>query len=485
MVALSGGADSVYLLHVLAAARPRPRLLAVHVDHQLRGWESDRDARFAAALCAELSVPFRRVSAALEHGPALEARAREARYDALCHAARATDIGLIVTGHHADDALETLLQRMTRGTALAGLVGPRKRVSITRSMTSRSGEGPKAEAAIAVARPLIGLCREEIRATLRAVNSVWVEDSSNASERFTRNQIRNQLLPRLAEIGGEHALTSLRAFGAAIEELEEHCAALTADWHWSPPVHAAARHAVNDGGRGGTLARADLMRLPRPLLSRVLWRLLTEGVGAAPARANLEAIVDDIALGRTAFHGLPRGFSLQLRSDLVLLEPPAVSRATVHETQARTTSSHSAEQPLMVPGRVTLADGRAIEARFQDVAGRAPLSRSRLVVELDAALCTGPLVVRFARAGDRFNGLGAPGSKPLTRFLADAGVPRSSRAAVPLVVAGDEIAWLAGIRPAARLCVTERTTRRLVLSLVHEAPVARGAETAARPVDER
>jgi tRNA(Ile)-lysidine synthetase-like protein len=237
------------------------------------------------------------------------------------------------------------------------------------------------------------------------------------------------------------------------------------------------------------------MQLPRALLGRALWRLLTEGVGAAPARATLERIVDDITLGRTAFHGLPRGFSLQLRSDVVLLEPPPPASDSAHDSGAdvRATlfddAGPAAERPLAMPGSVTLADGRVIEARLFDVAVRAPVSRSEFEVELDARLLAGPLVVRFPRAGDRFRGLGAPGSKPLARFLADAGVPRASRAVVPLVVAGSEIAWVAGIRPAARLRVTPKTTRRLVLSLVHagldRGVAAPGPRTPALPFDER
>lgn len=494
-VALSGGADSVYLLHVLAAAVPRPRLLAVHVDHRLRGAESERDARFAGALCDELKVPFQRVEAPVAPGAGLEARAREARYDALCRAARAADIGVIATGHHADDALETLLQRMARGTSLAGLAGLEKRVAITRAMSARAAQPVKGAEPIVLVRPLIGLRREEVRSTLKAHHVAWIEDSSNQSARFTRNRIRHELVPCIAEIGGEGALDNLRAFGAAIEEFEEHCAALTADLAWSAPVRAAARRGVRDIDCGGALPRPRLMQLPRALLARALWRLLTEGVGAAPSRAVLERIVADVASGRTGFHGLPRGFSLQLRSDVLLLEPPKPASPGVHATDAHATATlfdvatPTAELPLAVPGRATLADGRVIEARLLEVAVRASIPRGELQVELDADLLRGPLVVRFARAGDRFRGLGAPGSKPLARFLADAGVPRASRAAVPLVVAGGEIAWVAGIRPAARLRVTAHTTRRLVLSLVHagleRAPRATGPRTRRLPFDER
>ncbi|MBL8857169.1 MAG: tRNA lysidine(34) synthetase TilS [Planctomycetes bacterium] len=498
VVALSGGADSVYLLHVLAAAVPAVRLLAVHVAHGLRGEESERDARFAADLCTALNVPFKRVEAPLyPSATGLEARAREVRYAALCRAAREADIGVIATGHHADDALETLIMRMIRGTALEGLAGLEKKVALTRPMNNARGCAHEriedGGTPLVLVRPLIALRREEVRRTLSAEGLAWIEDGSNASDRFARNRVRHALLPRLDEIAGPAALENLRAFGSAVEEFEEHCAALTTDIHWSPPVHAAARRGIHETDLGGSIQRALLMRLARPLLKRALWRLVTEGVGSAPSRRVLERIVDDLASGRTAIHGLPAGFSLQLRSDLVLLEPPATVPAARSHDSAQLdlfeTHTSASAQPLSVPGRARLADGRVIEARVLEVKSTATVSRSELDGELDLELLDGPLSVRFARPGDRFRGLGAPGARSLARFLADAGVPRNGRGRVPLVCAGDEIVWVAGVRPCERARVSERTTRRLVLRLVHkdaERPTRRRTSSApVLPFDSR
>ena len=126
LLALSGGADSVLLLHWLAAARPRPAVLAVHVDHGLRGAESAEDARFCGELCQALAVPLvvRRIELERD-GPDLEARARAARYAVLAEEARAAGHLTLLTGHHGDDVLETLLTKWVRGSELAGLRGPR------------------------------------------------------------------------------------------------------------------------------------------------------------------------------------------------------------------------------------------------------------------------------------------------------------------------------------------------------------------------
>ena len=115
-----------------------------------------------------------------------------------------------------------------------------------------------------------------------------------------------------------------------------------------------------------------------------------------------------------------------------------------------------------LPGTAQLPDGRSIVASF--VPDETPVSASATIVDPDASGIDG-LRVRFERPGDRFHGLGAPGHKPLRRFLAEAGVPREERGLVPVVTVGEEIVWVAGIRPSETRKVTSRTTRRLRLSL--------------------
>jgi tRNA(Ile)-lysidine synthetase-like protein len=120
-----------------------------------------------------------------------------------------------------------------------------------------------------------------------------------------------------------------------------------------------------------------------------------------------------------------------------------------------------------VPGEILLDDGRRLRARLEDGAPDRPPPRGPCDVELDPATAEETLSVRFACGGDRFHPLGAPGSKPLRRFLADAGVAREERGRVPLVLAGGEIAWVAGVRPAERRRLRGPSGVRLRLSLDH------------------
>jgi len=493
VLALSGGADSAYLLHLLACAEPRPPILAVHVDHGLRGAESAADAAFCQRLCRTLGVPIEVHRLALPEGPNLEARARQARYRALAESALGAGYPTVLTGHHADDALETLLLRWLRGSELGGLPGLRA----SRSLASR------ARPALRVVRPLISMRREEVRCLLRDHGLEWREDASNQDVRFTRNRVRHRLIPRLVQLAGPEAIENLRSFGRAVEGLEEAFARATAHLAWSPHPLVQAARGGPEARLGGSLVRAALMRLSSPLRRRALWRLLLEGTGRPPGRALLDLLLRDLQSGRCTRHSLPGRWSLQLRSGELLLLPP-LPLAGCPGFDPNATSSRGAQLelpfpepassrreagssspprrlpgtgwrgripihdhgfPLGLPGRCVLPDGRALSAEITYRPAGAPVPRGSLEVELEAEGLPPSLWVRWCRRGDRFHGLGAPGSKPLRRFLADAGVPREDRGRIPLVFAGQELVWVAGVRPCEARRVTRRTRRRLRLRL--------------------
>ncbi|MEW6073912.1 MAG: tRNA lysidine(34) synthetase TilS, partial [Planctomycetota bacterium] len=250
-VALSGGADSVLVLHLVAAARPRPPLLAIHADHGLRGPASRGDALFCRDLCAALAVPFRELRLDLDPArPSLEARARAARYAALAAECRRTGHLTLVTGHHADDALETLLLRWIRGSDPAGLAGPR---AVTMLAPPPGAPAP----AVRVVRPLLAWRREEVRRFLLDRGLSWREDASNDDLSFARNRVRHRLLPLLSRLGGAEEIANLRAFGRAVEDLEARFAAATAPLAWLSPPYALLDPRW-PASRGGVLPRAAL-----------------------------------------------------------------------------------------------------------------------------------------------------------------------------------------------------------------------------------
>jgi tRNA(Ile)-lysidine synthase len=461
-LALSGGADSILLLHILARSVPRPKILAIHVDHGLRGDESDGDAAFCARACARLGVPFAQRRLELDGGgPNLEAVAREERYKALIGEASSQNIPVLITGHHEDDALETLLMRWMRGSHISGLSGPKPQRVL------RIGHDHQLDP-MKVVRPLRAMRSTEVRMLLRENDIAWREDSSNESADFTRNRVRNELLPSINDTCGGEGIENLRAFASAVENLEEELSARTAHLAWAPPAHAAASRSAADAVIGGSLKRTELQKLAPPLKRRALWRLLQEGTGCAPSRAQLAQLIDDLETGCTGRYTLQGGWIVILRREDVHLVPAekstATSRATAGNADAPALQHHGVR--LDLPGSVELPDGRSIQAELIESAPDDSAPRGAVEVELDAADLPEHLTVRFAQPGDRFHGIGAPGSRPLTRFLADAGVPREERRRIPLVFAGSELIWVAGLRPCDSRKVQPSTGARLRIRLL-------------------
>ena len=476
-LALSGGADSVLLTHLVWSAVPRPPMVCVHVDHGLRGAEGHADASFCARLCQQLEIPFGLRRVVLDpRAPGLEARAREARYRVLVEEARASGHTTILTGHHADDGLETLLMRWVRGTRREGLAGLRARRSF------------RFAPEVTLVRPQLSLRKEQVRHMLRGAGLGWREDSSNLDSRFRRNQVRNELLPRIAELAGPLAVDNLFAFVGAVEKLEHDLRKATGHLKWAPPAFAAPGSRPVRGheehARGGTLARGELMRLTGALRRHALSQLLLTAIGRAPSRSLLDLILKDLESGRCTRRSLPAGWSLWLRASQLHLEPPPVQTPLDHTGHApnqlelpfpapgnvrAAETSREYRAHLSLPGSVSLVDGRRVTAELLARPAGAPVPRTPFEVELDAECLPVPhrrgLTVRWARRGERFHPLGSPGSKALRRLLAEVGVARADRDRVPLVCSGDEIVWVCGVRPAQACRVGPRTRLRLRLGL--------------------
>lgn len=189
LVAVSGGADSVALLRGLVAMSESSgsRLSVVHVDHQMRGQQSQDDATFVQRLCDTLSVPcvVREVERPASHGDGFEATLRDARYAALEDVAHTRGARYLATAHTADDVAETVLHRIVRGTGIAGLAGiPELRV-IDESLT--------------VVRPLLWATRDDVVRYLDDIDQPFREDVTNKDQSVTRNRIRHELLPHLEQ----------------------------------------------------------------------------------------------------------------------------------------------------------------------------------------------------------------------------------------------------------------------------------------------
>ncbi len=193
LVGVSGGRDSVALLHLLFERADR-KLIVCHLDHGLRGRAARDDARFVARLAASLKLPCvtERVDVAAlatERGISVETAAREARHDFFARVGRRERVTTLFLAHHADDQVETFLFHLLRGAGPAGLAGMRP--------VSKRG-------ALTLIRPLLAVWRRELDAWIEERGLRWREDASNTDDAHTRNRIRLSLLPALArELGRE------------------------------------------------------------------------------------------------------------------------------------------------------------------------------------------------------------------------------------------------------------------------------------------
>lgn len=201
LVAVSGGADSLALLRGLVSlAEGTPAEIRVaHLNHGLRGAEGDADADFVQGVCDELSLPAvvadADVRGEVRGGEGIEAAARRVRYRFLRDEAERRGLRYVPVGHTADDQAETVLHRLLRGTGVRGLAGmPRVRTL---------------SPAVSLIRPLLGCRRSELRAYLRAIGQPWREDRSNEDPRYTRNRLRQRVIPLLEEEFGAGVVESI------------------------------------------------------------------------------------------------------------------------------------------------------------------------------------------------------------------------------------------------------------------------------------
>jgi tRNA(Ile)-lysidine synthase len=276
-IAFSGGADSTALL-VSCSRRWPGGVVAIHVNHGLQAAAPEFE-RQCEATCTALGVPLHivRVDARHAAGESPEDAARVARYEAIHEAALKTGAKCVALAQHADDQVETIVLALSRGAGIAGLAG-------MRAQWQRDG--------IAYLRPLLAVAAADIRAWLRAQGIAWIEDATNADERFTRNRIRARVLPTLAEAFPQYRDTFARS-----------------------ARHAAQAQALVEEIAAEDLARAgvppsigSLRSLGRARQANVLRHWLKTVHAQQPSTAQLDELLDQLAACRT------RGHSIHLRS---------------------------------------------------------------------------------------------------------------------------------------------------------------------------
>ena len=446
LVGVSGGPDSVALLHALVLLRPEYGLqLSVgHVHHGLRP-EADRDAVFVEGLAARLGCPARvvRVQVPRGGGRSPEDAARGVRHAALARLARLTGARRIALGHTADDQAETVLMRVLQGAGPRGLAGiPRRRGRII--------------------RPLLEVDRAAVLSHLVAHGLDWVDDATNRDPKFLRNRVRHEILPLLGAQAGPRLPDALRRLARAARETVEALDALV----WP----GLATH-LTPSPAGWRLGLAALTGTP-PGAAKAAIRLALVEVAAPDLLASglraphLDALMRLLPAAAGARVRLPRRVVVERGRDALWLLRPEADPETL---------------PLAVPGQTRVGNMLAVAAALEAPPATPP-TQSGGEVWFDAdALGVRPgtmLLIRPRRPGDRIVPFGGAAPARLGKILAAAGVPRLARARWPVLVRRadraedeDEILWLVGVRRAAAAPLGPETRRALRLGASMPAPL--------------
>ena len=459
LAAVSGGPDSVALLHALFNLKPilELSLAVLHMDHGLRGQSSREDLRFTESLAGELGLPFRAKSIDVRawrdlHGGSLEMAARECRHRFFREALEREGAWAVALGHQAEDQAEEVLLRLVRGTGPSG----------SRGMLPN-------DPARRIVRPLLFASREDILRYLRERRIPFRRDASNEDPFCLRNRLRLRIMPVLKKHFNPQATEALCRHARLVREEEDFLEARV-DRLWEESCLKSDPREVVLDVKG---VRAAHLALQRRLVRRALGFLENRGEGLQAV--HVEQVLDLVRRGRSGrkLH-LPRGSKVGREHDRLVFSCTSNNRG---EAERNGQGFHLA---IPRPGKYAL-EGMEIELRVECSDGeKATLASTdpwRARVDLESLRW--PLVVRSWRPGDRFRPTGLGGSKKIQDFFTDCKVPLSKRRRIPLFCDGEGIFWVAGYRLDERVKITEGTKEILKISARPVPP--RGDDSVIRP----
>ncbi|MDE6416497.1 MAG: tRNA lysidine(34) synthetase TilS [Duncaniella sp.] len=404
VVALSGGADSVALLHMLS--RMGYSCTAAHCNFHLRGAESDRDMEFVMKLCVDMSIPlvikhfdvYARMKAT---GESVEMACRSLRYDWFRELVDSAPGSSLAVAHHLNDNVETFFLNALRGSGVAGV----------RGMLPRAGY---------IIRPLLEVTRAEIEAYLRAEGIGFVTDSTNAENTFRRNRLRNVILPLIEEY-----------FPGASRMISATMSNLRADSALLSDYDAILRDTYTD--ETGSIDVAGLAA-GHPHPAEALYRLMR---GSGITQQMIDSIIADPMAA-----GLTFGTFTLDRGRLIPLDNEQVAAITV------------------TPGKPPLAMKHISRESFMP-------RRSSDTIWLDAAVLEGNprFELRPWRQGDRFKPFGMKGSKKLSDLFVTHRLDSNAKRRVRVLTRDGEILWVVGLRPSRLFAVNPLTTDIIELTL--------------------
>ncbi len=450
LVGVSGGPDSVALLHALylLASRFSIDLGLAHLDHGLRQKESEQDAGFVSNLASQYNLPFylKKQDVAQyqkEYKLSLEDAARRIRYTFFLEIAEKKGYTRIATAHHANDNAELILMNLIRGTGTKGLEGiPPKRSNM-------------------IVRPLIHCYRSEILTFLSEQKLDYVLDSTNTDKRFTRNRIRLELIPQLKTFNPKISET-LNRLGSIIKNQEI----------W---IQDLVEHNIKDVIVGQTehsvdISLAEFKTKPHALKQRIIRQTIQKVKGNLRriSHDHIEAIINQKNKGQ-----------IHLPDQILFIADKDILRFSKEDQHLRSLSvNQDKAEPVLFEYTVFKSNFRpmtllikeaGVRIRFSQIDGNAISDYSQggqAVAFFDMKQITFPILIRNVKHGDRFVPFGMTGTQKVKNFFINDKVPKSERAKCPVFLSQGRIMWLAGLRMADPFKVTYITENILKAELL-------------------
>ena len=410
LCAVSGGADSMCLLHVLDSEKDTLgiTLAAAHYEHGIRGEESERDAVFVEQFCLERGIEF-----VCEHGDVpsfaaerhlgLEEAARELRYAFLDRSADSLDCDVIATAHNMDDNSETVLFNLARGAGLKGLCG----------IPPRNGR---------LIRPMLAVSRQEVEAFLKERGIAWVNDSSNASDCYTRNRLRHCVLPELRMVNSSCTEAILRTSELLRRDEEA--------------LNDMAERFIREHTNGSLVSAKALLEQPYAIATRIVRLLCPQQLDAGHVESIL-ALAGSSELGYSDVPGL------RVRCE----------RGTLYFHPEK---SHTLPETEIVPGMDLLLPDAGLRVRAEKLIFDKKVNALLIPFCIKCGEIYGRVIMSSRRSGDSFRPAGRGCTKTLKKLFLEQGLTQSERDAVPVFRDDCGILGVYGFAVDERACPADR-----------------------------
>lgn len=429
VIGLSGGADSIYLLHCLQELKEELNinLVTAHVNHGVRGEEALRDEEFSKMVSESLGIPhYSKVvdmnGYAAENKISAEEAGRILRYDFFREVASNYKSVKIAVAHNRDDQAETVLMRILRGTGIDGLAG----------IPYVNGN---------VIRPILDISRQEIEEHLHGNNIEYVNDHTNFEMDYMRNVIRLELIPKLEEVYNPNIISSLVNLSQfAREDID----------YINFEVESIYRDLVTSGKGHLKISIGELNVLHLTIQKRLIRKVLSLQLGTLEgiysvhideilelAKNHTGKVIDNI-----------KGLKIKNSYGELIFEENLDSEPKDYEF-------------TLEMGMNTLEYGLCIEVSHVESLGRS----SKAIGYFDGDKFKGPIIVRNRRNGDRIVPIGMNGSKKLKDVFIDEKIPRDLRDELPIFLDDEKIIWIGGVRQSELTKVDENTVNIIKIEI--------------------